>query len=146
MRKRFSEAMKEPIEETEEIFHFDPRHSVMLDQYLSIEKVRQMNLTDSQVGLLTDAARIFRVFLEDGGPHWTFVDPKIVDEIRSHLKLGEVDINIFAKAQQSVYQTMQVEIFPRFVKAILENPQKYSTGEKFELPKETIEQLEKLAI
>ena len=146
MRKRFSETMKGPIEEVEEIFHTDPRHSVMMDQLLSLEKVRAMELSDSQVSLLLDAARIFRTFLEDGAAHWTCVDMKIVDEIRNHLKNGHVDMNIFAKAQQVVYQTMNTDLFPRFVKAILENPQKYSTGEKFELPEETIHQLEKLVV
>ena len=128
------------------MFKTDPRHSVMMDQYLSFEKVKAMDLTDSQLSLLNDASRIFRIFLEDGGPHWTFIDIKLVDEVRSHLKSGEVDVNIFRKAQLAVYQTMNIEIFPRFVKAILENPEKYSTGEKFELPPETIEQLEKLVI
>jgi len=138
--------MKGPVIDAEEIFKFDPRHSVMIDQYLSMERIREMDLSDAQIDLLTDAARIFRVFLEDGGPHWTCIDTKVVDEIRSLLKRGEVDINIFSRAQHGAYQTMSTDIFPRFVKAILENPQKYSTGEKFELPRETIEQLEKLAL
>jgi len=146
MRKRFSEAMKGPVVTEEEIFHSAPRHSVMMDQYLTLDRIREMGLSDAQISLLSDSARIFRTFLEDGASHWTFIEPKLVDDIRNHLKAGDVDINLFAKAQSAVYQTMNVEIFPRFVKAILENPQKYSTGEKFELPPETIEQLEKLAL
>ena len=145
MRKRFSEAVRTPIEDVEEevLFKINPRHSVMMEQLITIDKLRSLELSEAQVLLICDAARIFKTFLEDGAPHWTCMDVKIVDEIRNKIKQGEVDINIFQKAQSYVFHSMNSDIFPRFVKAILENPQKYSGSERFELPKETIEELEK---
>ena len=133
-------------EEDKALFTVEPRHSVMMEKVLTPERINELDLTDHQKAMLRDAVRIFTTFLEDGAPHWTFVDPKVVDEIRNGLKSGQaVDINVFSKAQAQVYATMQTDTFPRFIKAILANPEKFSTGERFELPEDLKEHLTHVA-
>ena len=69
-----------------------------------------------------------------------------MDEIREILKSGQaVDIGLFNKAQTQIYATMNTDLFPRFLKAIVANPEKYSSGERLELPDDLREALKTVA-
>jgi hypothetical protein len=148
MRKRFSETLKTPVYEdgieNVQIYKINPRHSVMMEDLMTREKLESLQLDESQLNLLSDAARVFKTFLEDEASHWACIEMRIVDEIRNKIKAGEVDPNLFSKAQHQAFQTMNIDLFPRFLKAIVENPQRYSTGERFELPTQTISELEEV--
>jgi hypothetical protein len=128
------------------LFVGEGRHSILMDKYWTPEKLAALELSEPQKALLRDALRIFTTFLEDGAPHWACVEKKIVDDIRNILKSGEaVDIGLFNRAQAQIYGTMQSDTFPRFIKAIIANPEKYSSGEKFELPEDLIQALKSVA-
>lgn len=133
-------------EDDHAIFTVDSRHSVLMEKIMTPERISELDLSDHQKAMLRDAVRIFTTFMEDGAPHWTCVDSHIVDEIRSFLKTGQaVDINIFAKAQAQVYATLQTDTFPRFLKALINNPERYSSGERLELPEDLRMQLKTVA-
>jgi hypothetical protein len=149
VRKRLSQNLRGlDVNEadTGPLFVGEGRHSVLMDKFWTPEKLAALDLSESQKALLRDALRIFTTFLEDGAPHWACVEKTIVDGIRTTLKSGEaVDIGLFNRAQGQVYGTMQSDTFPRFIKAIIANPEKYSSGEKFELPEDLIQALKSVA-
>jgi len=152
VRKRMSENLRslknlEVADESEKgLFSVgEPRHS-LVGSVLTPERIAELDLTEHQKAMLRDAVRIFSTFLEDGAAHWACTSPQIVSDIRAQLKSGNaVDISLFNKAQATVYATMQTDTFPRFLKAILDNPDKFSTGERMELPDDLREALQTVA-
>lgn len=108
----------------------------------SFDSLNLMDMPEPQVKLLNDAVRIYKTFIQAESAHWVALASKTVDEIRARIETGDVDINLFAKAQHSVYDAMKSELFPRFVKAVKLNPIEYSSQDRFELPDNTITILE----
>lgn len=90
-------------------------------------------MNEAQRAIHKDATRIFRTFFEEGAPHWCCVDDHVISEMRNTLKSGEaLDVSFFSHAQQQIFQMMQNDTFPRFIKAVLADPDRFSTGERLE--------------
>jgi len=105
----------------------------------------ELGLDEAQTAIHKDATRIFRTFFEDGAPHWTCVDDHVVLSLRQKLKEGTpLDYAFFSEAQHQIFLTMQNDMFPRFIKAVLADPEKYSTGDRLEIDAETREHLDKI--
>ena len=142
-RKRFSENLRSldagELNKTEDenVFGSTPgRQSVKMVDIITPEYLSKLDIPDAQKLIIKDAARIFSTFLEDNAPSWCFMEPKMVDTIRRKLKSTDVDLSIFNRAQDFVYNTLNVEIFPRFLHKVIAEPEKFSSMERFELPDE----------
>ena len=126
-----AELAREQIAKESNFLGTKPRHSVMMSDLLTPEAMAKLSLNDTQTAMLKSAVRIFTTFLEDGAEQWACVDSKFVDEVRDALKRGtDVDVGLFDKCQQSVFQSMQADLLPRFLKALFEDPQQYASGQK----------------
>jgi hypothetical protein len=147
-RKRLSEQLgelnvqQEP-EDTALFSHSDPRFSVVQD--VSPMRQKELGLNDREGALLKDAMRIFRTFFEDGAPHWCCIDDHLIAQMRTQLKEAHaLDFGFFSEAQHQIFLTMQADTFPKFIKAVLADPDKFSSGARLEIDQATRDHLDKI--
>ena len=144
MRKRFSTAlnMGEDLSLSHE-FEFTSENRKVLEKelVLAFDDLNLMEMPENQLMLLNEAYRIYKTFMEEGSKHWTSLDDTTCEHVRTRIMKGDVDINIFSEAQRKVYHVMLMDLFPRFLKAVQNDPLTFSTQDRFELPEGTIKNL-----
>ncbi|KAH9258235.1 hypothetical protein BASA81_003284 [Batrachochytrium salamandrivorans] len=106
-------------------------HSRMLRSY---DALALMDMPETQLQLLNDAVRICKTFLEQESPHWVSLEDRTANEIRNKIAAGDVDVNLFAKAQAVAYDSLKRDLFPRFVAAVNNDPHTYSSNDTLDLP------------
>lgn len=84
---------------------------------MHMNMARSYQLPMSNVGAIMDALKIYETFLQDGARMWVCVSPGTLQEIQNTL-LKEPQLttqNVFAKASEEAYLTMETDVLPRFV-------------------------------
>lgn len=138
LRKRLSSTLKlgENFEPTGEFQGAQQKGPSALQARLlrSFDTLALIEMPEAQLKLLSDAVRICKTFLEQEAPHWVSLEDRTANEIRDKIAAGEVDVNLFAKAQAVAYDSLKRDLFPRFVAAVRDDPQTYSSSDTLDLP------------
>ena len=100
-----------------------PSHlnQIALDQ----KRAERYGTTIERVQMLREATAIYNRFLAPGAPDWVCVDQKIVEEVSEALLEAKedpkypLDRTIFEKAKHYVFQNLEQDLLPRFIKASL---------------------------
>lgn len=107
-----------------------PRTKSLLQQLeVDMQQAQETGITVDKVQMIREASSIFNRFLAPGtAPDWVCVDERTVAQIASILHdvradaTAPLDRDIFVKARNYIYQNLEHDLLPRFIKAVLSPP------------------------